>query len=332
MPLFDNLVTRLSQVSLSDINHQLGKAKESLVYESGSYFQNFKSDASHVGSLMRSESTRFGSLVGGKERVPALPKSTSLPVMQNLTEEREECRPCRERVRLSKYRYRSTSTSQHTETQQNITSQEDSLVTRFIRVVGSEEQKKDKKDEIECGQGRSLSSREDIRKKLASFGEEDTICEEDEECENNNLEICFINEIASDDEEVMFNPLAEAPDDDTKDVVTDKKDVEALKSAAAVALGQCRETARRQLAMEKQKKLADDTLKKLIGVTSTELTRERMTSYNVNTLQVILNDIRDKIEYHNAELVTLLMEKDELENEQDSMLMDMEDIPHSALI
>ena len=101
--------------------------------------------------------------------------------------------------------------------------------------------------------------------------------------------------------------------------------------------------------MEKQKKLADDTLKKLIGVTSTELTRERMTSYNVNTLQVslclnsnfivtallskvILNDIRDKIEYHNAELVTLLMEKDELENEQDSMLMDMEDIPHSALI
>ena len=109
------------------------------------------------------------------------------------------------------------------------------------------------------------------------------------------------------------------------------------------------QTARRQLAMEKQKKLADDTLKKLIGVTSTELTRERMTSYNVNTLQVslclnsnliitallskvILNDIRDKIEYHNAELVTLLMEKDELENEQDSMLMDMEDIPHSALI
>jgi len=331
MPLFDNLVTRLSQVSLSDINHQLGKAKESLVYESGSYFQNFKTDASHVGSLMRSESTRFGSLVGGKERVPALPKSTSLPVMQNLADSEEECRPCRERVRLSKYRYRSTTTSttQQPGTQQQHTSEEDSLVTRFIRVVGTEEHTKDK---VESGKGRSLSSREDIRKKLASFGEEDTICEEDEECENNNLEICFINEIASDDEEVMFNPLAEVPDDDNKDVITDKKDVEALKSAAAIALGQCRETARRQLAIEKQKKLADDTLKKLIGVTSTELTRERMTLYNVNTLQVILNDIRDKIEQHNAELVTLLMEKDELENEQDSMLMDMEDIPHSALI
>lgn len=329
MPLFDNLVTRLSQVSLSDINHQLGKAKESLVYESGSYFQNFKTDASHVGSLMRSESTRFGSLVGGKERVPSLPKSTSLPVMQSLADSEEECRPCRERVRLSKYRYRSTTTTQQPGTQQHHTSEEDSLVTRFIRVVGTEEHEKDK---VESGKGRSLSSREDIRKKLASFGEEDTICEEDEECENNNLEICFINEIASDDEEVMLNPLAEAPDDDIKYVISDKKDVEALKSAAAVALGQCRETARRQLAIEKEKKLADDTLKKLIGVTSTELTRERMALYNVNTLQVILNDIRDKIEQHNAELVTQLMEKDELENEQDSMLMDMEDIPHSALI
>ena len=60
----------------------------------------------------------------------------------------------------------------------------------------------------------SISTREDIRKKLASWGEE----EEEEvvdEVENNNLEICFFNETASDeDEEVTRNPLAEEEEDD----------------------------------------------------------------------------------------------------------------------
>ena len=45
-----------------------------------------------------------------------------------------------------------------------------------------------------------------------------------------------------------------------------------------------------------------------------------------------MNDFREKIEQHNTELVTLLIQKDELENEQDSMLMDIEDIPHSAIM
>ena len=40
-------------MNLSDVNHELGKAKESLVYESGSYIDNFKSDAALVGSLIR---------------------------------------------------------------------------------------------------------------------------------------------------------------------------------------------------------------------------------------------------------------------------------------
>ena len=59
------------------------------------------------------------------------------------------------------------------------------------------------------------STREDIRKKLASFGEEETILEEDEAGISNNLEICFINETASDeDEDVMINPLDDAHSDE----------------------------------------------------------------------------------------------------------------------
>ena len=45
--------------------------------------------------------------------------------------------------------------------------------------------------------------------------------------------------------------------------------------------------------------------------------------------QVILNDFREKIEQHSTELVSLLLQKDELETEQDSMLIDVEDISHS---
>ena len=46
------------------------------------------------------------------------------------------------------------------------------------------------------------------------------------------------------------------------------------------------QVARRQLALEKQKKSAEDTLKKLLGVETSELTPEMLSKYNVNTLQV----------------------------------------------
>ena len=47
------------------------------------------------------------------------------------------------------------------------------------------------------------------------------------------------------------------------------------------------------------------------------------------SVQVILNDFREKIEQHSGELVKLLIQKDDLETEQDSMLIDIEDISHS---
>ena len=55
-------------------------------------------------------------------------------------------------------------------------------------------------------------------------------------------------------------------------------------------------------------------------------------SYNINILQFVLNDFREKIEQHSTELVNLLIQKDELETEQDSMLIDIEDISHSSLM
>ena len=165
----------------------------------------------------------------------------------------------------------------------------------------------------------SLTSREDIRKKLASFGEDEAIPEEEEEGgTNSNLEICFINETASDDEEdIMVNPLealsddedttansisnhnfiprsksdweAFRPDDNVQDEVNQQLEEEKQKiqASAKVALSQCKQIARRQLVMEKQKRLGDDPLKKLLGITYADVSEDVLSNYNINTLQVI---------------------------------------------
>ena len=39
-------MSRISELSLSDLNHELGKAKESLFHGSSQYVQNFRTDAS----------------------------------------------------------------------------------------------------------------------------------------------------------------------------------------------------------------------------------------------------------------------------------------------
>lgn len=372
MPLFNNIFNKLSQVNLSDINHELGKAKESLVYETGNYFGNFKSDAGNVGSLIRSESTKFSSILGSgaKTKAPAsLPKSTSLPVIQGMSPDQ-----VRHRTKLgSKYKYRSSYCEQDEDDAPVLSPEslmdDENIVNKFIKVVGNDHNTIDKKgpeekSTVKRSSSMTLSStREDIRKKLASFGEEETIPEEDEAGISNNLEICFINETASDEEEdVMINPLVGNDEDEDDEsecnsisnenfmprsksdwdaFKTEEKDKQnenheiyvrekqKIQAIAKQALAQCKFTAKRQLILEKQKRANEDPLKRILGITSDDINQDILLKYNINTLQVILNDFREKIEQHSGELVKLLIQKDDLETEQDSMLIDIEDISHS---
>ena len=358
------------QVNLSDINHELGKAKENIVNETGNYL-----GSSQVGSLIRSESTKFGNIFGAKSKdQPSLPKSTSLPVIQGLSPEQYRPKNGSSTARNlgSKYKYRS-SYCEEDESGGALTPgdliDDDSIVNRFIKVVGNEEENRSPvPKQVETApivRSTSLSSREDIRKKLASFGEEETIPEEDDEPGiGNNLEICFINETASDDEgDVMVNPLESHSDDEdlsSLKSITNQNFVQKSKSdgdgfktrvnfeqsedikfreekhkiqaTAKVSLSQCKQVAKRQLAAEKQKRLNDDPLKKLLGVSSSDINQDLLSGYNINILQFVLNDFREKIEQHSTELVSLLIQKDELETEQDSMLIDIEDISHSSLM
>lgn len=47
------LQSKLHDAKISEVNHELGKVKEAVFQESANYFNNFKSDAANVGSLIR---------------------------------------------------------------------------------------------------------------------------------------------------------------------------------------------------------------------------------------------------------------------------------------
>lgn len=56
------------------------------------------------------------------------------------------------------------------------------------------------------------------------------------------------------------------------------------------------------------------------------LSRQILTEMNVAQLQVIVNDLHTQIETLNEKLVQYLMDRDDLHMEQDSMLVDIEDL------
>ena len=207
------------------MNHELGKAKENLqsVYGTGNYIGNFRSDASHVGTLIRSESTRFSSILGGgkAKATPSLSKSTSLPVIQDEVKDTGSSPDtCRRRKNIgTKYKYRSSYCEQEPEVSSPDSLDQETVVNRFIKVVGADQENKrrfEKREQTVVGGSKPLSSREDIRKKLASFGEETIPEEPDIETGTNNLEICFINETASDEDDdgVTINPLGSHSDEE----------------------------------------------------------------------------------------------------------------------
>ncbi|XP_022918764.1 schwannomin-interacting protein 1 homolog [Onthophagus taurus] len=109
-----------------------------------------------------------------------------------------------------------------------------------------------------------------------------------------------------------------------------------LQTEARMALAQAKEMARMQMEIERQKQkkspiteMVRHSLEK-VGIPFPEdrrrLSRQILTEMNVAQLQVIVNDLHTQIETLNENLVKFLMERDDLHMEQDSMLVDIEDL------
>ncbi|KAG7167898.1 Schwannomin-interacting protein 1-like 1, partial [Homarus americanus] len=159
----------------------------------------------------------------------------------------------------------------------NRADEEEDIVEKFIRVIRSEDYDEQPERTFYNHPARRRNDREEIRRKLAMGFDEDQVVDKPHRKPSlhsrlqsgMNLQICFMNETASDCE------------------------------------SQCSDT---------------------------ESTQDRDTdtssgnNMNVAQLQVIVNDLHTQIESLNEDLVTFLMERDDLHMEQDSMLVDIEDL------
>ncbi|XP_059092537.1 schwannomin-interacting protein 1-like [Tigriopus californicus] len=400
--------TQWQAARVSEVNHELGKVKETLVQESSQYLHNLRSDAVQVGSLIRSESLRFSTLFGSTATTAdtqpqhahaseaqslalnRLPKSASLPVIQAHTQPSKH--------RGTKYQYKSSEAPPvlTEEVDEGPTqSLDQSVIDRFIRVVEvTESSTRVSAPPTTVGHPIRPNTREEIRKKLAaSFGS--THHDSDPElrpngfrkgflpADNHDLQICFINEVVSsgedddhddhddedprtdstcgvdqkedssedsDTEEAVYprsridwesfrNPDLESPQAlqsppasshrDEKRRRKFKKKLSKLQKEVQVNLSDCQAIAKKLVDKERLKRGQNNPLRQLLGVSNDRFTLSQLGTYNFASLQVIVNHLHNQIESHNQELVQLLIQKDELQIEQDSQLLDIEDLTHN---
>ncbi|XP_076280039.1 schwannomin interacting protein 1 isoform X2 [Lasioglossum baleicum] len=183
-----------------------------------------------------------------------------------------------------------------------------------------------------------------------------------------NLQICFMNETASDTEspcsendaspgstptslnskqqqkQPMRPQVLSLPplrlDIDSNSAPIDEADFFArqarLQTEARMALAQAKEMAHMQMEVERQRlkqspitEMVRSSLEKVgvqLGEDRRRLSRVLLTELNVAQLQVIANDLHARIAALNEALVEGLLRRDDLHMEQDSMLVDIEDL------
>lgn len=118
----------------------------------------------------------------------------------------------------------------------------------------------------------------------------------------------------------------EPPNDDSIHFITKQAK---LQAEARIAMEQAKQMAKMQMEIEKQIKKRS-SIAELIGIPlpvgKHKLNKHQLTEMNLAQLQVIVNDLHTHIENLNEELVTLLMEREELHVDQDSMLVRVEQL------
>ncbi|CAF0974932.1 unnamed protein product [Adineta ricciae] len=204
-----------------------------------------------------------------------------------------------------------------------------------------------------------LNDRDEIRRKLAAGNESEGECEDyytsdyikktmittsHRRRQDSNLQICFVNEHHQTNDSsdtdmtsaAMKSRLKPTKSDEPNSLSTaaNNEDIltkqQRLKEEAKVALVLGAKMARMQVQIERRAlKKKKSPLYDIIGINTNgdkPLTVRMLEDMNIGQLQVIVNDLHCQIETYNEELVNLLMERDSLTMEQDSILVDIEDL------
>ncbi|KAF4527777.1 hypothetical protein B566_EDAN015833 [Ephemera danica] len=159
-----------------------------------------------------------------------------------------------------------------------------------------------------------------------------------------NLQLCFMNETASDcestpDHEIKRPTAATAPPVPVPISLPKSTSLDPgqMQREAQLALAQASAMAHMEMALERHQMRLTATPSNsevswfvFVGVVfppeRRRVSRQLLTDMNVTQLQVLVNDLHTLIEGLNEELVQLLMERDDLHMEQDSRLVDIEDL------
>ncbi|XP_022250055.1 schwannomin-interacting protein 1-like [Limulus polyphemus] len=108
-----------------------------------------------------------------------------------------------------------------------------------------------------------------------------------------------------------------------------------LEAEARLALAQAKKMARMQIEVERQRSKMCP-IREIVGFPLDDrryrISRYSLSDMNLGQLHVIVNGIYAQIENLNEELVELLLERDDLHMEQDSMLVDIEDLTRYYII
>ncbi|WAR27943.1 SCHI1-like protein [Mya arenaria] len=205
------------------------------------------------------------------------------------------------------------------------------------------------------------NDREEIRKKLAFGGEDDSYDDnEDEEAGfskprlqsrlHSGLQICFMNESPGDTDNEGVSPRQPDIHDNArlmaKNNLSTVEDLNQSSTPPTTATQSCSpprlkagdlpspaddfHSRQERLQNEAKLALAQAGIPGLGERRRKKLAPRQLQQMNLAQTQVLYNDLQTQIESLNEDLVRLLMERDELHMEQDSMLVDIEDLTRHA--
>ncbi|XP_050438877.1 schwannomin-interacting protein 1 isoform X2 [Adelges cooleyi] len=185
--------------------------------------------------------------------------------------------------------------------------------------------------EVDTQSSKMINDREEIRKRLVNgyqvYNTSQTTKKSSLESRlqnGSNLQLCFVNDQSSD---------SELPSNDSG--AGDKE--ENIKSDLKNGLNQAKIRARAHMMSDHRNCIISTVIKDSLIKVGAKLDNDRrrvsrhfLMRLNLAQLQVIVNDLHSYIEYLNESLVNLLLERDELHMAKDSMLVDIEDLKHTA--
>jgi len=280
---------------LSDLNYELGKAKESLVCESGNYLGNLKTDASMVTNIIKTESNRLNeTYFDGKIKLPRFQKSFSLPHF--------------EMPILHDYQ----------RTLILDTEKEETKTKKVFDKVSVDTFKFDKVEEEEV-----VSKNTSYHMQMCFIDDEDDDNNEDESDDdllfptsNRNSLDYFVD--------VEFEDVK--PKMTVKQTIQNAKEIKLryLQSKLRSNLTFCKENALKKSLVLKKKLIDENPLSKLMGIQKDNW--ELLEEYETDVLKGTIKALKAKISEYNDELVNLLEEKDTLEQHREEKIVDIKDL------